>query len=79
MGEMIALDLKGGGGGVRTHCLPMRSSPLGLFCLSFGTLISRRQMSCASRRLLPCRLRESPLYVRAPSFTRLIIVLLLYC
>ena len=33
--EVIALELRG----VRSSCLPMRSSPSGLFRLSFGTLI----------------------------------------
>ena len=73
MWEMIALELRG----VRTRYLPMQSSPSGLFHLSFGTLISRRRMPCASRRLWPYHTMEPPLYVRAPSLIRLIVVLLL--
>ena len=72
--EVIALELRG----VRIRCLPMRSSPLGLFRLSFGTPISRRWIPCALRRLWPYRSREPSLYVRAPSFIRLVVVLMLY-
>ena len=57
--------------------LPMRSSPLGLFRLSFGTLISRRWMPCALRRLWLYHSREPSLYVQVPSFICLIVVLML--
>ena len=67
----------GGGGGGRTHCLPMRSSPLGLLHLSFRTLISRRWKPCALRRLWPYHSRELSRYVRVPSFIRLVVVLML--
>ena len=42
---------RGGEGEVRTRCLPMRSSPSGLFRLFFGTLISRRWKPYAFWRL----------------------------
>ena len=71
---MIALEFRG----VRTCCLPMRSSSSGLFHLSFGTMISRRRMPYASRRLWPYRSKEPPLYVRVSSLIRLIVVLLLF-
>ena len=67
-----------GGGGVRTRYLPMWSSLLGLFLLSFETLISRRWKLCELRRLWPYRFREPSRYVRAHSFTRLVLVLMLY-
>ena len=67
----------GGGGGVRTRYLPMWSLLPGLFCLSFGTLISRRWKPCALRRLWLCPSRGPSLYVRVPSFIRLVVVLML--
>ena len=70
---MIALELRG----VRTRCSPMQSLPPGLFSLSFGTPISRRWMPCALRRLWPYRSKEPSPYVRAPSFFRLIVMLML--
>ena len=73
MWEITALELRG----VRTCCLPTQSSLLGLFCLSFETLISRRWKPCAFRRLWPCHFRELSRHVRAPSFICLAIVLML--
>ena len=70
---MIALKMRG----VRTRYLPMRSSSPGLFRLSFGTLISRRWKPYALRRLWPYPSRGPSLYVRAPYFIRLVIVLML--
>ena len=73
MRGMIALELRG----VRTRCLPMRSSPPGLFRLSFRTLISRRWKPCALRRLWPYHSKGPSLYVQVPSFIRLVVVLML--
>ena len=54
MKEGIALELRG----TRTHCLPTWSSPLGSYCPSYGTLISRKRIPCPSRRLWPYRFGE---------------------
>ena len=50
---------------------------VGLFRLSFETLISRRWKPCSLRRLLPYHSREPSLCVRAPSFIRLFVMLML--
>ena len=68
---------RGGGGGCKDSLLTNAELAAGLFHLSFGTPISRRWMPCALRRLWPYHPREPSLYVRAPSFIRLIVVLTL--
>ena len=64
-------------GGVKTRCLIMRSSSPGLFRLPFGILISRRWKHYTLRTLWPYHSKEPSQYVRAPSFIRLIVVLML--
>ena len=79
-GEMgdDCFEVGGGGGGVvRTRYSLMRSSPPGLFRLSFGTLISRKWKPCVWRRLWPCPSKGSFLYVLAPSFFHLVVMLML--